>query len=177
MKKNFPIIQLFVSVLLFCVFLFVFFYFFRAIKNNVEESKSKEGEWQTETLRRDEIKTLNNSIKVIEDKRNLLETHFAKSSDIVPFLDTIEELALKVNTKAEITSVNILEDHTGLSVGMKASGTFSGLYKFLTLLENSSYELDFISMNIQKGIESDTKNKIIPKWDAIFRIKLLSFIE
>ena len=35
-------------------------------------------------------------------------------------------------------------------MAIKASGSFEALYKFLTLLENSPYELDFISMDIQK---------------------------
>ncbi|MEI8175115.1 MAG: hypothetical protein WCG28_04155, partial [bacterium] len=106
-----------------------------------------------------------------------LGTHFAQSSNIVPFLDIIEGLATKVGTKAEVTSVDPLGDNAGLSVGMKASGSFSSVYKFITLLENSPYELEFVSMNIQKGIEADAKGNVSEVWNAIFRLKLLSFME
>ena len=179
MQNNFPKIPLFLSAIFFCISLFVFLFFYREIKNNNKESQNQNIQWQTEALRRDEIKALDYSVQIIKDERAQLETHFAQSSDIVPFLDTIEGLALKVDTKAEVVSVDILEDHSGLMVGMKASGTFEGLYKFLTLLENSPYELEFISIDLKKETGSDASNKNVEvsKWAAIFKIKLLSFIE
>lgn len=179
MKNNFHKIPLFLSVIFFIFSSFAFLYFYREINNNSEKSQLAEIKWQIEMDRRDEIKTLERSVKTIEEERTQLETHFAQSSDIVPFLDTIEGLASKVGAKAEIISVDILEDHTGLMVGMKATGTFSGLYKFLTLLENSPYELEFMRMDMHKGVGLDVGNKNVPvpKWDVTFKIKLLSFVE
>jgi hypothetical protein len=177
MKNNFPKLSLTVSFIVFCIFLFAFFYLQKEMNKNVQESKLKEVKFQTEALRRDEIRTLNNSINVIQKERTQLETHFAQSSNIVPFLDIIEGLATKIGVKAEVTSVDPLGDHAGLSVGMKASGSFSGVYKFITLLENSPYELEFVSMNIQKGSEVDAKGNIFVMWNAVFGLKLLSFIE
>jgi len=179
MKNNFPKIPLLISSLLFFICLFVFLYLYKDIKNNNKESQLAETQWQTEALRRDEIKMLDYSIKIIEKERTQLETHFAQSSDVVPFLDIIEGLAPRANIKAEVVSVDILDNHNGLMVGMKASGSFNGLYKFLTLLENSPYELEFISMDIQKEMELDIPGKKVEvsKWDAVFKIKLLSFIQ
>ena len=179
MKNNFPKIPFFISILFFCLFFLAFLYLYKEINNNDEESQSAESEWQIEAQRRDEIRALENSVKIIEEERARLETHFARSSDVVPFLDTIEGLASRVGAKAEITSVDIMKDHTGLMVEMKTSGTFGGLYKFLTLLENSPYELEFISMDLNRGVVSSGSGTDIKslKWDATFRIKLLSFIE
>lgn len=178
-QSKFPKIPFFISTMFFCVFLLTFFFFYRATNNNNQESQSREEEWRDEALRRDEIKTLDHLVKTMENERAQLETHFAKSSDIVPFLDTIEKLAFKVDAKAEVTSVDILVDHTGLMVGVKASGTFNSLFRFLTLLENSSYELEFIEMDIQKEArpsEMENKKSAIPGWNVIIKIKLLSFI-
>ncbi len=180
MQSNFPKMPLFLSVIFFICSSLVFLFFYRAINDNNQKSQLKEGEWQSEKLKRDEMKTLDHSVKIIEKERAQLETHFAQSSDIVPFLDTIERLAPKVSVKAEVTSVDILTDRTGLMVGMKASGTFPGLYKFLALLENSPYEIEFISMEMRRetglgGVEN--KNVTVSKWDVIFKIKLLSFVE
>jgi hypothetical protein len=180
MKNYFPKTSFLISILSFCVFLFIFIFFYRAINNNQKESEAKELTWQTEALKRNEIMSLNNSIEIIKDERAKLETYFAKSSNIVPFLDTIEGLATKVSAKAEVTSVDVLKDHTGLMIGLKASGTFNGLYRFLTLLENSPYELEFISVEIHRETAGEVvtgKNAGLPKWNAIFKIKLLSFIE
>ncbi len=159
---------------------FSFFFFYRAINSNNEESRLKEGQWQNEAKRRDNIKTLDNSVKIIAGERAQLESHFAQSSDIVPFLDTIEGLAPLAGVKAEVTPpLNILEDHSGLVVGMKASGTFTGIYKFLTLLENSPYELEFVAVGINRESVLDTsgKNAAPLKWNAVFKIKLLSFTQ
>lgn len=176
MQNKFPKIHLLLSIIFLGAFVFIFAFFLREINNNNNEVQLAEDMWQKETLRREEIKTLNSSVKIIEEEIKELETHFAKSSDIVPFLDTMEKLATRAGTQAEVVSVNISEDRSGLLVGMKVSGNFEGLYKFLTLLENSPYELEFLSMNMSKGAVAENSNTKIPKWEALFKIKLLSFV-
>jgi hypothetical protein len=117
-------------------------------------------------------------LKTTEPERILLDSHFIKSSDVVPFLDMFDKLAGAVGAKAEVASVVIAPDNSGLLVTIKATGLFEALDKFLMLLENSSYELDFISMDIQKsdvGVVSD-KNTPSSQWSAVFGIKLLSFV-
>jgi hypothetical protein len=176
MKSNIPKKSLFLFTIIFGIVLSLFLYLYREINNKNQESELRETEWQTEAARRDDIKALDNSIKIIEAERAQLETHFARSSDIVPLLDTIENLAAQANTKAEVLSVDVVGDQSGLSVGVKASGNFADLYKFLTLLENSPYELEIASLDLQKVPEANvTAIKTLP-WDAIFKIKLLSFV-
>jgi len=179
MQSNFFKMPLFFSIIFFIFSCSAFFYFYKTINDNNKKSQLAEIQWQTETFKQDEIKTLDYSVKIIEKERAQLETHFAQSSDIVPFLDTIEELAPQAGTKAEITSVDVLKNYAGLMVGMKAMGTFNSLYKFLILLENSPYELEFVAMDIQKETLPDVenKNKQDSKWNAVFKIKLLSFVE
>jgi len=119
--------------------------------------------WSEEAGRRNETNSLNVLLEKVAPSMAILQTHFAKSSDVVPFLDTIEKLAPKVGATAAVDSVIASSDNTGLVVGLKASGSFEAVYKFLTLLENSPYELDFISMDIQK---------VDKKWEAVFKIQL-----
>jgi len=173
MQSNFPKVPFFISIIFFILSCLLFVYLNRLINSDDKEVRAKEERWQIEARRRDEIKALDRSVRVIEVERAALETHFARSSDIVPFLDTMEELATQVGAKAEVTSVAIADDHSGLLVGMKATGLFTELYKFLTLLENSQYALEFVSMDIKKG--SSTGRLV--DWDMIFNLKLLSFVE
>lgn len=177
MKNNSIKISLLVSLSLFCVLLFTFFFFYKKINDNIQQSQSKEVEWQAEAERRDEIKTLDNAIKIIEKERTQLETHFARSSDVVPFLNTIEKLGSRAGAKTDIISVRISEDRMSLIVDMKASGSFLGLYRFLTLLENSPYELEFVAMNLGNGVSLDSSNTKSSKWEATFKVKLLNFIQ
>lgn len=179
MQNNFPKIPLFFAILFFCISLFTFYYFFGVINSKNQQSQLTENKWNTEMQRREEIRALDNSIKIIAEDRTQLETHFAQSSDVVPFLDTIEGLAPKSGIKTEVTSMDILGDNAGLLVGLKASGTFGSFYKFLTLLENSPYELEFTGMEMRKETTPSTSSKkVAPSvWGVVFKIKLLSFIK
>lgn len=175
MQNNFLKITFFSSLLFLCVSSILFLYFLKVTNKNYQEFQVKESEWKIETQRRDEIKSLERSFKTINKEIVQLDTHFAKSSDIVPFLDTIENLAKKAEIVAEITSVDVPKDEISLVVGMMASGSFTGSYKFLTLLENSPYALEFLAMEMHK--ESTSDNSKSAKWVTTFKIKLLSFVK
>jgi hypothetical protein len=169
-KKNSIKIPFTLSVFFLCISVSLFLFFYQTTNDNNKKAQTAEKEWQVEASRRDEIRTLYHSIQVIGEERSEIETHFARSSNIVPFLDTIEALAPRAGAVAEVTSVDILKGSPVLVVGMKASGTFSGLYEFLTLLENSPYELEFTGVDIQKETATDNK------WDLTLNINLLSFV-
>lgn len=179
MKNNFQKVPLFLSAIFFIFFCFAFVFLYREINNNNQKAEQDTINWQTEARRRDNIASLDRSLQKIANDKALLETHFAKSSDIVPFLDTIEKLAPEAGALAEIDSVDTLADNTGLMVGLKASGNFEAIYKFLTLLENSSYELDFLSMDMHKLATGTVPDKSVKnlKWEAVFKIQLLSFVK
>ena len=159
------------SILFLGISVFLFFFFQNATSANNQKAELTGIEWQAETSKRDEITTLDHSILVIGDERTALETHFAQSSDVVPFLDTMEGLAVQAGAKAQVTSATVSASATPiLSIGMKATGSFSSLYQFLSLLENSPYALEFTSMDIQKETASGTV------WDLNVNMNLLSFV-
>jgi hypothetical protein len=178
MKDNFPKLPLFLSIILliFSCALFVFLY--TKIKNNNEISQQLSTQWQTEAKLRDDMKTLERSLKAIDKERTLLQTHFAQSSDVVPFLNMIEKLAKSVGATAEVLVVKVLQDAPGLAVEIKALGSFASVYKFLTLLENSPYELEFTSIDMQKPDTLDANGKIkTSQWSATLQVKLLTFMQ
>jgi len=170
MQINYHKKALIFSIIFFAFCCFVFFFVYQKIDSINKNSDKVLTEWQTEASKRDDIKSLNKSIKDIEEQKISLETHFADSADVVLFLNTIEGLGTAVGAKAEVTLVDVSKDEANLIVEMKASGTFESVYKLLMLLENSPYELEFNSVDIQKSGDS----KI---WNASFKIKLLSFIK
>jgi translation initiation factor IF-2 len=178
MKNNFLKISLFISIIFFVFLSVVSVFLYREIKNNNQKTRQNIIKWQAEASRREEITSLNHSLQKITDERTQLENHFAKSSDVVPFLDTLEKLAPKVGALAEVDSVDTPADNIGLMVGLKTSGSFEAIYKFLTLLENSPYELNILSMDMHKMEVGDVSSKNIKnsKWEAVFKIQLLSFV-
>ncbi len=131
-------------------------------------------EWQTEQTRQEDLKSLESSLKSVAPERAELETHFAKSSDVVPFLDMIEKLAVATGAEAEVEQVSVSDDKTSLIVNMKAKGSFDATYKFIRLLENSPYELEINSLNMQKqGVGDPTV--VTQEWITSIAIKLISF--
>jgi len=177
--KKFKKAPLLVSAVFLIFSCLIFLFLYKKIDDNRKMSEKAKIEWQIEATRREEIRSLERSIRAIEKERNLLESHFARSSNVVPFLNTIERLALAANLKSEIISVDILKDRNGLAVAVKTSGSFESIYKFLTLLENSPYELEFPSADIKNTgalIVSGKKNRT-PRWEANFKINLLSFVQ
>lgn len=167
-SQKFKKMPLIFSIIFLAFSCFAFFFLYKEINNNKKISEKTQIEWQNETSRREDIRSLERSIKSISKEKTLLESHFAQSSNIVPFLDTIEKLALSSKNKSEVVSVDILQDGSGLLIGLRASGSFEAIYKFLTLLENSPYELEFISVDMQRL-------SLQAGWEVVFKIKLLSF--
>jgi hypothetical protein len=177
MKNYFSKISLLFSAILFLFSCFVFVFLYKQINSINQKAEMNTIAWQTEALRRNDINLLNNSLAQVSNDRALLETHFAQSSDIVPFLNTIEQLASSAGTKAQVGSVDVGSGNTGLLINLTASGSFQQIYKFLTLLENSPYELDFPSVNISKSTVPDVSSKTIndSNWEATIQVQLLSF--
>ena len=156
------------SLALLALSFFVFFFLYKEINSNQKILQEGEVKWQNEAYRRDGVKNLESLIKEMGQEIVLLESHFAQSSDIVPFFNTIERLASLSQIKTEVFSVDVSKDNKEILIGLKTSGTFEEIYKFLMLLENAPYELEFVSMDI--------KNLNKQEWEAFFKIKLLSFI-
>jgi Tfp pilus assembly protein PilO len=178
MKNNFQKTSLLVAILFLISVCSAFVFLYDKINDNNQKAEQGTEAWQTESHRRAEITLLNNSLNQISNDRSMLETHFTSSSDIVPFLNTIEQLEPSSLASVEIDSVDTGTNNSALTVGLKASGSFTEVYKFLTLLENSPYELNFLSVDIHKTTPGDmsTTNIKNSAWEAVFKIQLLSFV-
>ena len=176
--KNFSKNSLVVSIIFCAICSFAFFFLYKEIKNNNNLVQDAQTKWQEEESKREDIKSLDQSIKTIEPEREELETHFAQGSDVVPFLNSLEALGSSSGCKAKISSVDLSGDNTGLIVQLSATGSFVQIYKFITLLENSPYQLEIDSASIQNSVSGDNlKNNVNNStWEANFKIKLVSFI-
>ena len=177
-------ILLFISTMIFLFFCSAFVLLYREINNNNQKIQQEDMNLQIEAHRRDSVASLNQTLQQIAPERALLENHFVKSSNVVPFLNALEQLALQAGVLIKINSINTnteaktKTDNSELTVDLKSSGSFEAIYKFLTLLENFPYELDFISMDLRKNLfGAPGENIKDSNWEAILKIQLLSFIQ
>lgn len=147
---------------------------YKEIKATEADSHKAQAEWQAETVRRDEIRSLERSIRDVEGERRELESHFAESANIVPFLDTMEKLAQLAGAESEVTAVDIPKDKDELVVSLQTKGDFAAAYKFVKLLENSPYELEIGAMDLQRSTVGEEGGSF---WEGHFTIHLLSFVK
>ncbi len=178
MKTKFPTIPFILSLILLLASCAVFIFLHGKINSNRRIAEGLRKELIAEEEKKENMKALEAAFLSIEKERTLLDNHFARSSDPVPFLDTIEKLGRDAGTKAEVTLVNLSQDKSNLFVDIKADGTFSAVYKYLLLLENSPYELEFTSMEMKNGAVTSAEGKTLSsaQWAATFRVKVLSFL-
>lgn len=172
--KKLPILLSTIFFIVSCAFLF---FIYKEVDKTKKATEELELKYKVEFEKRQEMKTLDKSVKILEEDKVKLDQHFANGSNIVPFLNTLEELAENVGANAEVSSVDILKDNQGLLVSVKAEGTFGSIYKLLELFENSVYELEITELDIQKVLRGDTiEGNPSSYWEGLFRIKLISFI-
>jgi len=176
--KKFKKVPLILSILLLSFSSLVFFFLYHQTQTNDRASGELEVEWRSEVARRGELKSFDLLLKAIQKERTELDTHYIQNTDIVPFLNMIEKLGPEVGARTEVVLVDMPKDKGGLVVGINATGSFESLYKFFTLLENSPYELDFLSLNMQSQITGgELGENRMARWSADFKVKLLSFIQ
>lgn len=169
--KKFKKIPLILAAVFLALAGLALFYLWQEFMSNKKLAAEARAEEQARLARGYEMKTLQIFMKNTVEQRVILNSHFAESKNVVPFLDAVEELGRKVGAKPEVVSVETPKGTDGLLVTLKALGSFESLYKFLELLENSPYELEFVSVDLTK--QTSESGSI---WQAQWKIKLLSFL-
>lgn len=169
---------LIVSFIVFLVACTSFVLLLMQIRNNKKISDKAEVEWQTESTKRYDLNSLERSLKNIQEERNALESHFVSEDAVVPFLNYIEGLGKVVNIKTQIVSVdNNTKDKEGpsLMIGVQTQGSFENNYKFLELLENAAYELQFPNVELRRQTAL-AEDSLSPVWTGNFKLKVISFV-
>ncbi|MCX6753179.1 MAG: hypothetical protein NTW62_02445 [Candidatus Nomurabacteria bacterium] len=176
--KNKIFIKIFMALIFNAVFVGSFFYIYNNINTKNQNATDLTEQVKTESIRRGKISSLNSEIKSITREREKLQSHFAKSSDIVSFLDNLQSMATSVGATAEVSTLGLSKEGVGLDVEMKATGSFISLHKLLALLENSQYQLSFSSIRFDTTVSNNASGAIdtvTGKWSAVFDLTLLSF--
>lgn len=146
------------------------YFFYIHINKNKAEVDAKNAEWQTEQNRRLEIKSLERVVKNLEDERIALSEHFVSAENPVEFFNSLEGLASSVGATAKVVSVNTDKENKSFGLNLEASGSFDSVYRFITLLENSSYKMKIKSIDLQVGPVDLSK-----KWVLQINLELVTF--
>ncbi len=161
-----------VSTLFLAAACFGFFFLFQKINDNKTAATEALRLWSEEEAKRNELNSLDAMLENLKEEMATLDTHFAQSSNVVPFLDSLEELGELSGGSSEVLSVETTPDGAGLLITLKTEGGFGSVYKFLELLENSPYELEFLAVDIGRG----SGEGVAAEWEGFLKLKLLTFI-
>jgi len=115
------------------------------------------------------INEINKSLVVNKEAKGKIESVFLDENSLINFIKELEYFAQKTGMELDMKGVRILkETNSGAVFNFIVEGSFSGIYRYLTLLENSRYQLRFEGINIQKSLNDEN-------WVAALELKVLSF--
>ncbi len=145
---------------------------YRQIEKNKKTTRELQTQLEEDIATKQKSQSLQRLMNELGQERNAFASHFVKNTDIVPFLNTIESLANQVGAEAVINTVDTPEDPPSLLIGIKASGSFEAIYKFMALLESAPYELQILGFDLKKGGASEEE---ADSWSATLEVKVVSF--
>lgn len=175
MNGNPQIKYLLISNIVFLASLGAFWFLYNQVTENDRQTGELELAWQEESTKLYDLNSLSRTLKSINKEVFELDSHFVEKDNVVPFLAYLENLGNPIGVKTEINSVSSADDGGGESVSanLNIQGNFSGVYKYITLLENAKYEIEILSLEMKRQDPTGVPN---PKWGASIRIRLLSFV-
>jgi len=153
-------------VILFFVFFMVFFDFRIAFqKKMVVESKK---EMALYDKRINNLKEIKKSLARNQENYSKMESVFLEEDSLVVFIQEMESLARHCGAALDIKGVVFNSQNNKYpSFTIFLKGSFSSIYNYLYLLENSKYQVAFGRLNLQE--EGDGS------WGASLVLNFLSF--
>jgi len=104
----------------------------------------------------------------IEDDRATIDAAFIDPQTLVRFIEDLERMADRAGVALSIESASLPQSVDGYpSFRLTASGSFSGVYRFLALLETMKFFIAFDGVQLKKADKQP--------WSAAIQFQLLSF--
>ena len=125
-----------------------------------------------------QIGVIKQSLSDTDARRAKLDSYFVDPNNVVPFLETIEGYGKTAGVSTTFSEVQLADKPTHLTVTVDANGSFTNIYRFVSMLEAAPYEIQVTESDIQTVVPG-TLNPIdgLPKvagWDAAITLSVLS---
>lgn len=137
------------SFLLFIAFGVAYGYIYFTIQNISYKTQGLAEEVSMLSAQEATVGVLKSSLASTKEKQTTIHSFFVDSTNIVPFLETIEGYGTNANVSVKFVNVAINPSPASLNVSLTAVGSFPALYHFLALLEAAPYELGINTATIQ----------------------------
>ena len=125
-----------------------------------------------------QIGTIRQSLSDTDARRSTLSSYFVDPNNIVPFLETIEGYGKTAGVTTKFSGVQLGDKPTRLDVTVDANGSFTDVYRFVSMLEAAPYEITVSQADIETavppGLEPAGTAPHSTGWDATIVFSVLS---
>ena len=147
------------------------FYLFSGANQKIAEINDIRGQFYKYQRGAEKIRVLEKDMAELEKWKQETSGLILNKDTVVKFIEDTEQLANTADVALEMKSVNIFDGTKEKPrFTLSIEGSFSSLYHFMRLLENSRYKIEFISASIKKPENEKTGN-----WFSELSLRLLSF--
>ena len=147
------------------------FYLFSGANQKIAEINDIRGQFYKYQRGAEKIRVLEKDMAELETWKQETSGLILNKDTVVKFIEDTEQLANTADVALEMKSVNIFDGTKEKPrFTLSIEGSFSSLYHFMRLLENSRYKIEFISASIKKP-----ENEKIGNWFSELSLRLLSF--
>ncbi|MBP7804652.1 MAG: hypothetical protein KA052_00310 [Candidatus Pacebacteria bacterium] len=166
------------SIAVFLIALAAYAGMFYLIQKTGEENATLRAETDQLTARESQVGELKRTLSSIQAKEPMLGSYFINANDIVPFLEMIEEYGRQTRVSVKFTNVDLKQGPPTLFVSVTSSGTFTDIYRFLSLVEAAPYQIKITQTTMQVGTQTtvvDPKAPVQSKpWDLSLSLTVTS---
>ncbi len=139
--------------------------FFRELqKKNIQFEKIRL-EIESEDMREVKLRFLGRGLLDTVEERDMIKGAFIKKDGEVAFVENLEKMAKSLEVTLEINSLAIKEVEVDgvekLSMRIVVDGSWAGVYKFLTLLQNFPESVEFSRFSLSRNEGAGGKDKNI----------------
>ncbi|MBU3969048.1 hypothetical protein KJ991_02430 [Patescibacteria group bacterium] len=143
-------------------------------RNNVTKLR---GDFLVELKKEKQLDLVKKIIKETETEQSNLNSCFVNSNEVVDFIKSIELISELAGVSIDIKSIGVEDSELikdisveTLAVGFVVQGSWNSTFKFLSLIENISYNATIDKMSISKFTDEKDKKDF---WKSSFTIKAI----
>ncbi len=162
----------------------VIYYVYSDIKTKNETILTVEQDLSSKNEKHEYLMSLQNVVESIDPEVQKIENSIVPKAGDVAFIEELEALGRSSGLVVEIDSLNLASDpkissstFTMLKVKVRASGAWSDVYEFASIMESLKYKIKVNKFTLSNkeeltAIRSQTTNK---DWQGIFEISVLEY--
>ena len=164
--KKIIILAVTVNILVFIVWVFVAYLVFGE-KTKMQEIASQVSEINR---KKESLQNLTSTMSNTEEPRKLINSYFVDSSTKADLFEKLEQMAKEVGVNF---SFNGAQEDATLKFDVSLNGSFSGVYRYLLLVESLPYKIEVEKTNFQFAPLTDKGDS--GRWTANLVINVISY--